>query len=297
MSYFSLSKAQGFIVKKIGLVVKADSEASRKADEFENWLKSLDSEVIRKESLPPSYKPSGQNLPSAPSDLFCIFVLGGDGTFLSAVRWIGDQNIPILGVKFGEVGFLAEIAAENLFSAAETVLSESFTTQHRMRLLVKVMREGKELVRETVLNDVVINKGALARLADIETYIDDHYLTTYRADGLIVSTPTGSTAYSLAAGGPIIHPVVPGIIITPICPFALTIRPLIVPDSVCIKIRLAKEASDILLTFDGQAGFEINNSDSIIIEKGLHPVNMITIPGQNYFDVLKAKLRWGGGRV
>jgi len=284
-------------VKKIGLVVKADLEANKKADEFENWLKSSDNEVIRKESLPPSYIPSDQNLPAAPSDLFCVFVLGGDGTFLSAVRWIGDQNIPILGVKFGEVGFLAEIAAKNLFSVAETVLSESFTTQHRMRLLVKVMREGKELVRETVLNDVVINKGALARLADIETYIDDNYLTTYRADGLIVSTPTGSTAYSLAAGGPIIHPVVPGIIITPICPFTLTIRPLIVPDSVCIKIKLAKEASDILLTFDGQAGFEINSSDSIIIEKGLHPVNMITMLGQNYFDVLKAKLRWGGGRV
>lgn len=284
-------------MKKIGLVVKADSEASKEADEFEKWLKSRDNTVIRKESQPPSYELSGQNMSSAPPDLFCVFVLGGDGTFLSAVRWMGDQHTPVLGVKFGEVGFLAEIEAEHLFSAAETVLSGSFTTEPRMRLLVKVVREGKQFARETVLNDVAINRGALARLANIETHIDDRYLTTYRADGLIVSTPTGSTAYSLAAGGPIVHPVVPGILIVPICPFALTIRPLVVPDTVCIKVKLAKEASDIVLTFDGQAGLEISARDSIVIQKGSHPLNMITIPGQNYFDVLKAKLRWSGGRV
>jgi len=284
-------------VKRVGLVVKVDPEAVKKADELEKWLRSKGIDVARKESAPPGHRLSNKRKAVAPSGLLCIFVLGGDGTFLSAVRWVGDQNIPILGVKFGEVGFLAETAEESLFSAAEAVLSNNFTTSPRMRLMVKVIREGKDVAGETVLNDVVINKGALARLADIETYINDHYLTTYRADGLIVSTPTGSTAYSLAAGGPIVHPEVPGIIMTPICPFTLTNRPLIVPDSACIKIKLAKPSSDIMLTFDGQAGLEINEKDIVIVQKGPYPVHMISIPEQHYFDVLKAKLRWSGGRV
>jgi len=283
-------------LKKIGLVVKADAEVRGKADEFESWLRSEGITVVRKESSQPNRRLSSKKKSFAPSDLFCVFVLGGDGTFLSAVRWIGDQDIPILGIKFGEVGFLAETAEESLFSAAETILKNEFTTKQRMRLLVKVIREGKEIARETVLNDVVINKGALARLAHIKTYINDLYLTVYGADGLIVATPTGSTAYSLAAGGPIIHPAVPGIIMTPICPFTLTNRPLIVPDSASIKIMLAKRSSDIMLTFDGQVGLEINEKDAIIICKGPHPINMITLPGQHYFDVLKAKLKWGGGR-
>ncbi|OEU61920.1 MAG: NAD(+) kinase [Desulfobacterales bacterium S5133MH16] len=284
-------------MKQIGIVVKADAEATKKAYELENWLRSKDIDVVRKENLHPRHGIADKDKSFAPANLLSIFVLGGDGTFLSAVRWIGDQNIPIIGVKFGEVGFLAETVEENLFSAAEAVLNNEFNIEPRMRLLVKVVRKEKELARETVLNDIVINKGALARLAHIETYINDCYLTTYSADGLIVATPTGSTAYSLAAGGPIVHPAVPGILMTPICPFTLTNRPLIVPDSASIKIRLGKKSSDIMLTFDGQAGIEINEEHTIIIRKGLYPVKMITLPGQHYFDVLKAKLRWSGGRV
>ena len=284
-------------VKKVGIVVKEDIEAKRKADELEHWLRSKNIDIVSKENLPPKRRVSDKDKFVAPPDLFCVFVLGGDGTFLSAVRWIGDQNIPILGVKFGEVGFLAETVEDNLFSAAESVMNNQFLTESRMRLLVKVTRKEKKLVCETVLNDIVINKGALARLAHIETYINDHYLTTYSADGLIVATPTGSTAYSLAAGGPVIHPAVPAILMTPICPFTLTNRPLIIPDSACIKIKLEKKSSDIMLTFDGQAGFEINEEHTIIIQKSFYPVKMITLPDQHYFDVLKAKLRWSGGRV
>jgi len=156
-------------VKKIGIVVKADAEATKKADELENWLRSKDIDVFRKENLPPKRRIADRDKSCAPADLLCIFVLGGDGTFLSAVRWIGDQNIPIIGVKFGEVGFLAETVEENLFSAAEAVLNNEFNTEPRMRLLVKVIREGKELACETVLNDIVINKGALARLCLLYT--------------------------------------------------------------------------------------------------------------------------------
>ena len=284
-------------VKKIGIVVKADAEAAKKADELENWLRSKNIDVVRKENLPPRRKIADKEKSLAPSDLRYIFVLGGDGTFLSAVRWIGDQNIPIIGVKFGEVGFLAEIAEEDLYPAAEKVLKGDFILRPRMRLFVKVKRGNETRAQETVLNDVVINRGALARLAHIETYINDLYLTTYSADGLIVATPTGSTAYSLAAGGPVIHPAVPGIILTPICPFTLTNRPLIVPESAKIKIRLAKGASDIVLTFDGQKGLEINDQDEIAIQKGPHPIHLITLPERQYFDILKNKLKWSGGRA
>jgi NAD+ kinase len=284
-------------VKRIGLFVKNEDKAEQKADELEIWLKSKGFDVLRKEGLPSGLKVTGKKISVAPNDLLCMFVLGGDGTFLSAVRWIGDQPIPILGVKFGEVGFLAEIAEDKLFSVAEKIINQQFETTPRMRLQVELNRGGEIFVQETVLNDVVINKGALARLAHIRTYIDGQYLTTYKADGLIVATPTGSTAYSLAAGGPILHPGVPAIIMTPISPFTLTNRPLIIPDSACITIRLEEKSEDIMLTFDGQAGLEISEMDTIIVRKGKHPINLITMPDQEYFDVLKAKLRWSGGRV
>ncbi|MGD8961153.1 MAG: NAD(+)/NADH kinase, partial [Desulfobacterales bacterium] len=212
-------------MKKIGLVVKSDAKAKEKAHALEDWLRSKKIEIVRKKTVESGQKNDSNSLSPPPSDMDCVFVLGGDGTFLSAVRWIGDQDIPILGIKFGEVGFLAEIAEEDLYPAAEKVLKGDYILRSRMRLVVKVIRSAKIRVRETVLNDEVINRGALARLAHIETHIDDHYLTTYSADGLIVATPTGSTAYSLAAGGPVIHPAVPGIILTPICPFTLTNRP------------------------------------------------------------------------
>lgn len=284
-------------MKKIGLVVKSDTKAKKKAAELEAWLRSRKIEIVRKKTVESGQQNATVSLSPAPADLDCIFVLGGDGTFLSAVRWIGDQDIPILGIKFGEVGFLAEIAEENLYSAAEKVLEGDFILRPRMRLSVKVKRHNKILAHAAVLNDVVINRGALARLAHIETYIDDHYLTTYSADGLIVATPTGSTAYSLAAGGPVIHPAVPGIVLTPICPFTLTNRPLIVPESAKIKIRLAQGSSDIILTFDGQKGLEINDQDEIFIQKGPHPIRLITLPERQYFDILKNKLKWSGGRA
>jgi NAD+ kinase len=284
-------------LRKVGLFVKKDKQAVKKADEFESWLNQKNIKVIRKESSKPGFHSASNNKVAAPPDLFCVFVLGGDGTFLSAVRWVGDRMIPVLGVKFGKIGFLAETAAKNLFAAAEKILDNDYTINRRTRLEVQVLRKEKEIVNETVLNDIVINRGALARLASVATYINGDYLTTFKADGLIVATPTGSTAYSLAAGGPVIHPEVPGIILSPICPFTLTNRPLIVPDSIEIKLKLEREASDIMLTFDGQEGLDITDQDTIIIHKSSHPLNMIALPERHYFKILKAKLRWSGGRV
>ncbi|MDD2603625.1 MAG: NAD(+)/NADH kinase [Desulfobacterales bacterium] len=282
---------------KIGLVVKSEPLAQRKAEEITALLAQRQVAVVRHPVSRPDLQWHEKSDPGAPADLAFVLVLGGDGTFLSAGRWIGDQPIPILGVKFGEVGFLAAVAEGQMNAVVQDLLAHGFTTSSRMRLQVEVVREGRTVARETVLNDLVINKGALARLASIETFIDDHYLTTYRADGLIVATPTGSTAYSLAAGGPVLHPRVPGILLTPICPFTLTNRPLIVPDSVRIEIRLAKGASDIALTFDGQVGLAIDERDCIQVRQSPQPLQMIEIPGSQYFDVLKTKLRWSGGRV
>lgn len=283
--------------KNIGLVVKNEDHARRQADRFERWLVGHGAAVIRRQSGTPGGKRLGSTPKETSSPLFCVFVLGGDGTFLSAVRWIGDRQTPIIGVKFGEVGFLAATTEDRLCEVAETILNDRFTTRPQIRLQVRVLREGEALSQESAFNDVVINKGALARLARIRTHIDGQYLTEYRADGLIVATPTGSTAYSLAAGGPIIHPSVPGILITPICPFTLTNRPLIVPDSATVSIQLAEDASDIMLTCDGQVGLKIDERDTVIISKSPSPVRMITLPDQNYFDVLKAKLKWSGSRV
>jgi NAD+ kinase len=283
--------------KHIGLVVKDDDLARQQADRFEYWLVKKGLAVILKQIGLPAKKRSEELLDKSPKSLFCVFVLGGDGTFLSAVRWIGDQQTPIIGVKFGEVGFLAETTADRLCEVADAILSDQFTTRPQMRLQIQVLREGVEIARESAFNDAVINKGALARLARIRTHIDNQFLTDYRADGLIVATPTGSTAYSLAAGGPIIHPSVPGILITPICPFTLTNRPLMVPDKAEIKIQLAEDTADIMLTCDGQVGLKIDGRDTIIVNKSPNPVQMITLADQNYFDVLKAKLRWSGSRV
>lgn len=284
-------------MKKIGLYVKKEKSARQKADEFEAWLCNRGISVLRKETTRPRLEPGEPGEKEhAPEDLDCLFVLGGDGTFLNASRWIGDTGVPMIGVKFGDVGFLAEIVEESLFDAAESVLSRNFEIRPRMRLDVKVCRHDEIIAHETVLNDVVINKGALARLAMIRAGINGHYLTTYRSDGLIVATPTGSTAYSLAAGGPIIHPAVDAMILTPINPFTLTNRPLIIPESSVIQLQLGEKTSDILVTFDGQAGLSIDTDDVILIEKAKIPVKLIRLPGLHYFDLLKTKLCWSGSR-
>jgi NAD+ kinase len=285
-------------VKKIGLVIKSDPKARITARGFAEWLKQQGITVIDRDR--PALDPTSAVTPQthAPNDLFCVFVLGGDGTFLSAVRWIGDQKIPIIGVKFGELGFLAETGEEDLYPVAQQILAEKFTTTPRMRLSVQVIDAQDAIIaEETILNDVVINKGALARLANIKTYLNRRYLTTYRADGLIIATPTGSTAYSLAAGGPVVHPTVDCIILAPICPFTLTNRPLIVPDDIEIQLSLAEKTSHIMVTFDGQAGVALDDGARVKVRRSEFPVYTITLPDCDYFEVLKTKLRWSGGRA
>ena len=284
-------------MKKIGIFIKDQEEAIDKAGKLETWLKSKGIEVFTKQNVPApitSKECLVEKIPRAPSDLSCVVVLGGDGTFLSAIRWIQDTGVPILGMNLGAFGFLTESSANRLFPIMEDIISGNFTTEERILLSAKVLRDGEAVTCQTVLNDVVINKEALARIAHIKTSIDDYYLTTFKADGLIVATPTGSTAYSLSAGGPIVHPSLKTIILTPICPFTLTNRPLILPDTVIVKIELDERDSNVFLTFDGQVGLEVTHEDSIVIQKASHTIRMLRPSGLRYRDVLKAKLRWGG---
>jgi NAD+ kinase len=284
-------------MKKIGIFVKSQKTAMAKAEELSAWLQAKGVEVLIKQNVPApitSKECLVENIPKAPSDMSCVVVLGGDGTFLSAIRWIQDTGIPILGVNLGAFGFLTETSVDRLFSMVEDIIRGAFVIEERILLWAQVMRGGEQLLCQVVLNDVVVNKEALARTAHIETYIDDHYLTTFKADGLIVATPTGSTAYSLSAGGPIIHPSLQTIIITPICPFTLTNRPLILPGTATIRIKLEERESDVFLTFDGQVGLPITPEDTVIVRKAPHTIQVLRPPDLNYYHVLKDKLRWGG---
>lgn len=275
---------------RIGFVVKNDDNAFNSSLILEKWFNERGIEIVRK-------KGSSINEKSSYSDYLCIFVLGGDGTFLSASRWAGIKPSPMIGVKFGEVGFLAEISEDQIFKAAEAIINGNFTVQNRIRLEIKIIRNNETILCENVLNDVVINKRSLARLARIKTVVNDFRLTTYTGDGLIISTPTGSTAYSMAAGGPIIHPNLQCMILTPICPFTLTNRPLILPETSNIILEPDEKSSELILTLDGQEGINIMPGDIIKVKKARHPVPMIMISGNDYFDVLKKKLRWSGGRI
>ncbi|MBU8910773.1 MAG: NAD(+)/NADH kinase [Desulfobacterales bacterium] len=272
--------------KRIGLVIKNDAHAEKKARELKKKLGN--------QCFIIDIRHSGNK--DIPDDLLCIIVLGGDGTFLSAARFIENRKIPLMGVKFGEVGFLAETTEDNLFEAVDSLLEGKYLIQKRTRLDIKVIRENEQIIDVDVLNDAVINKSALSRLASCAVYLNSSYLTTYRADGLIIGTPTGSTAYSLAAGGPVVTPAVPSIILTPICPFTLTNRPLIIPDSTRLEIRLEGSPEDMILTLDGQEGFEMDPKDIIFIKKSRNDIQMISFEDQSYFKVLKTRLKWSGGK-
>ena len=223
-----------------------------------------------------------------------VVVLGGDGTLISVARLFSDKDVPILGVNLGSLGFLTEITLEELYPRLEKCLNGNPRVSERMMLEVTLHREGQESEKFHVLNDVVINKGALARIVDLETKVNRHFLTTYKADGLIVSTPTGSTGYSLSAGGPIIGPLMSCIAITPICPHTLTNRPIVLPDESIISITVASSFDEkVYLTLDGQIGFELREGDSIEVRKALKTTSLIMSRSRDYFEILRTKLKWG----
>ena len=222
-----------------------------------------------------------------------ILVLGGDGTMIATARRVGDSEVPVIGVNYGGLGYLAEFRIEELFAALDAIFAGNYEVERRVMLSVELWR-GEELVtKNRILNDVVTNKSALARIIEIEAHLNDQFVNSFRADGLIVSTPTGSTAYNLSAGGPVIYPSMSAIVITPICPFTLSNRPIVVPDDAVIEVRLKTENEDVALTLDGQVGFPLQANDRVVIRKSHTTFNLVQPANRNYFDVLRDKLRWG----
>ena len=228
-----------------------------------------------------------------PEGLELLVVLGGDGTLLSATRALAGQRVPILAVNLGGLGFLTSVTREELYPVLEQVLDGRHNTSERMMLDAHTFRNGKVVERQTALNDAVINKAALARMLDFDLYVDSAPVGRYRADGLIVATPTGSTAYSLAAGGPIVHPQLDAFVITPICPHMLTNRPLVIPDTARVEIDIVAGEEPVYLTLDGQIGFQLQPSDRVVVTKSKNRVAFIRSPQKTYFEVLRSKLRWG----
>ena len=222
-----------------------------------------------------------------------VIVLGGDGTLLSVARRANSREVPILGVNLGGLGFLTSTTTSELFSTLEQILNGEYEVERRSLLEATLIRNGERIESFQVFNDAVINKGALARIIDLEAWVDDHYLCTYKADGLIVATPTGSTAYSLAAGGPIIAPSVGVVVLSPICPHTLTNRPIVLPDTANIQVVLRTADEDVILTLDGQEGHPLKKGDTVSIKRSGSTVSLIRPQNRTFFDVLRSKLRWG----
>lgn len=231
--------------------------------------------------------------PEAASSADLAVVVGGDGTLLAGARLLGDHQVPIVAINHGGLGFLTEVTLEEMYPALERVLAGQFVSQHRMMMDVYVLRANKRVADYRALNDVIINKGTLSRMIELEARVDGQYVSRFRADGLIVSSPTGSTAYNLSAGGPIIFPTMSAMVVTPICSHTLTNRPIVLPEGVKIEINLRSAQDDVYVTVDGQVGLQLEMDDHLIVEKSKVAVKLVAPPGKNYFDVLRGKLKWG----
>ncbi len=281
--------------EKIGIIAKTTKRESKNVVEnLINYLSQKKAKVlIDKETAKYVGMKRGLNRDQIASKVDLLVVIGGDGTLLSAARSAGKAKTPILGINLGSLGFLTEVALDELYESIDRGLKGKLTIDTRMMLQAEVFRKKKSMGKYSLLNDIVINKSALARIVDLSVEIEQYYVTTYKADGLIVSTPTGSTAYSLSAGGPIVFPDMKAILITPICPHTLTHRPLVVPDHVKIIITLLTEREDVYFTMDGQIGFPMRHGDVVTVSRSRDVVKLIRPCERNYFDLLRQKLKWG----
>lgn len=282
-------------VKTVGIIVKPEhAEASRTAAELCKWLGDRGVEVAGEPRRAPradAAEDARDTEIREKSDL--LVVLGGDGTIISAARLLKDKETPVVGINYGSLGYLTEFRIEELYSAMEELLTGEFFTEERTKLDVDLIRGTETIASGTVLNDAVINKAILARIITIDVSLNGSFVNTYRADGLIVGTPTGSTAYNLSAGGPLIHPSSKALVVTPICPFTLTNRPIVVSDDAQIEITLGADSDGVMLTLDGQVGHKMQVGDRVSIRKSATRFIMVRPSNRNYFDVLRDKLRWG----
>ena len=222
-----------------------------------------------------------------------LLVLGGDGTLLAAARVAAPLGIPILPINMGSLGFLTSFTIKEMYTSLEQVLAGRFSCSERVMLDVELHRDAEIIEHQIVVNEAVINKGALARMIDLQLTIDSDFVCRYRADGLIVATPTGSTAYSLSAGGPIVHPAVESWIITPICPHTLSDRPVVVRDSSSIEVHLSGDTESVFLTLDGQTGIPMQAADVVRMRRAAERLRLIQPAQKSYFEILRNKLKWG----
>jgi NAD+ kinase len=281
----------------VGIIYKHRHEPAKiEAEKLKNWFKQKGIKVYLEEmKTKGSLDGRSEESIIIPKTVDWVVVLGGDGTLLGAARRVGRFGSPILGVNLGGLGFLTGIPFERLYPVIEMMINDRLEVESRVMLETKVLRKDKVVCRFEVLNDVVINKGTLARIIDLDVAINKEFLTTFRADGLIISTPTGSTAYNLSAGGPILYPTMETFILTPICPFTLTNRPIIIPDTSVIQIKMKNKSEEaVALTFDGQVGYDIYYDDKVVIRKSGKNIRLFRPPDHSYFKILRTKLMWGG---
>jgi NAD+ kinase len=283
-------------VTRVGIVAKPDAPRAQGVIlELLPWLAARGRAVVfEKETadLVPVVVGASASKAELPGQVDLLIVLGGDGTLLSMARAVGDLGVPLLGVNLGGLGFLTATTLEEMFPALEAYLGGRMAIEERMLLAARVIRNGQPLCEYAALNDVVITKSAMSRIIDLSVSVEGRYATAYRADGLIISTPTGSTAYSLSAGGPILFPTMDAVVLTPICSHTLTNRPIVVPGTDRIEVTLLAD-QEVMATMDGQVGVGLREGDSVEIRKAASRIRLVRFPQKDFFSVLRTKLKWG----
>jgi NAD+ kinase len=282
-------------VTRVGIVAKRDAPRARGViAQLLSWLSARGlGAVLEKETADlAADAPAAAGKAELPSQVDLLVVLGGDGTLLSMARAVGDLGVPLLGVNLGGLGFLTATTLDEMLPALEAYLAGQMTIEERMLLAARVIRNGHPLCEYAALNDVVITKSAMSRIIDLSVSVDGRYATAYRADGLIISTPTGSTAYSLSAGGPILFPTMDAVVLTPICSHTLTNRPIVVPCTDRIEVTLLAD-QEVMATVDGQVGVGLRERDTVEVRKAASRIRLVRFPQKDFFSVLRTKLKWG----
>jgi NAD+ kinase len=283
-------------IKRVGIISKPKKTEIREiVPSLLQWLRDRSIEVFIDKETGSIMQTSEHCLTrnEMPGQVDLLIVLGGDGTLLATARALNRKPVPILAVNLGGLGFLTGVTREELYPTLEMVLAGTHGSDPRVQIEGELIRADEVITSFLALNDVVLNKGAIARIFDFELRVDGQFVSTYKSDGLIVSTPTGSTAYSLAAGGPIVTPAVQAFIVTPICAHTLTHRPLVLPDTVKIEVTVKSQREAAYLTVDGQVGITTRSEDLVRLRKACSCVELVQPPSTQYFEILQEKLKWG----
>ncbi|MEO5657147.1 MAG: NAD(+)/NADH kinase [Nitrospiria bacterium] len=284
-------------MKAVGIIAKHHHhDAKPIVEQLVAWLGQHQKEVLLDTDTAALIgMKGGYPKPKIPPLVDLMIVLGGDGTLLSVARLIENRDVPILGVNLGGLGFLTEVTLDEIFLTLEKIFKAEYTPDTRLLIRAQVFRQGERVVSSSCLNDTVISKGVLARMIRLEVSINDQFVTSLRGDGLILATPTGSTAYSLSAGGPIVNPMVEALVFTPICPHTLTNRPIVIPSTAVINVTVKSREDGAMVTFDGQVGFTLRPDDVIEVRAAEHKITLIRAPEKNFYAILREKLKWGEG--